>query len=288
MSNRLARIAEISYGRIERCAKEEPEENGILSLRDRDDKDVEKLHSVPPGPARRALRPLRRSTCPLSSRDVHEDRDLRMEDLEQRIEAAVEAVRDAVAILEGAGMGRGEAALKLVALVKSEIEDDDDGLPGGFGDNLSDKAFDPEQLAAGIVVELEHTNDPELAKEITKDHLRELPDYYTRLKEMEEEGEKELKSEAAEFQGQKVKLNDPTRNPSGSKKKFHVFVKDPKSGKVKKIQFGDPKMEIKRDDPERRKSFRARHKCDSEEAKDKTKAKYWSCYQWRKGKKVDN
>lgn len=94
-----------------------------------------------------------------------------------------------------------------------------------------------------------------------------------------------LIKESAEYQRKKVKLNDPIRNPSGSKKKFHVFVKD-KSGKVKKLQFGDPNMEIKRDDPERRKSFRARHKCDQE--KDKTTSRYWSCYQWRKGKKVNN
>lgn len=91
------------------------------------------------------------------------------------------------------------------------------------------------------------------------------------------------KSKANKYKNKR--LNDPIRNPKGSRKKFHVFVKDPKSGKIKKIQFGDPNMEIKRDDPERLKSFRARHKCD--EAKDKTKAKYWSCYQWRKGKKVD-
>jgi hypothetical protein len=97
----------------------------------------------------------------------------------------------------------------------------------------------------------------------------------------------ELYKTCAEHDGKKVKLNDPVRNPPGSKKKFHVFVKD-KSGNVRKVQFGDPKMEIKRDDPERRKSFRARHKCDSEAAKDKTKAKYWSCYQWRKSKKVDS
>ena len=94
-----------------------------------------------------------------------------------------------------------------------------------------------------------------------------------------------LVSISAKYQGKTVKLNDPVRNPPGSNKKFHVFVKD-KSGKVKKVQFGDPKMEIKRDDPKRRKSFRARHNCEN--AKDKTKAKYWSCYQWRKNKKVDN
>lgn len=95
-------------------------------------------------------------------------------------------------------------------------------------------------------------------------------------------------SVAAEYKGKKVKLNDPIRNPAGSKKKFRVYVMDPKTKNVKKVQFGDPKMEIKRDDPKRRKSFRSRHQCDSPAAKDKTKAKYWSCYQWRKNKKVDN
>lgn len=79
----------------------------------------------------------------------------------------------------------------------------------------------------------------------------------------------------AEHQGKKVELNKPKR---GGSKKFHVYVKDGQ-GKVKKVSFGDPNMEIKRDSPERRKSFRARHNCDS--AKDKTTAKYWSCQQWR-------
>lgn len=95
-----------------------------------------------------------------------------------------------------------------------------------------------------------------------------------------------LESFAAEYQGKKVKLNDPIRNPKGSKKKFRVYVRDPKTKKVKKIQFGDPNMEIKRDDKDRRKSFRARHNCDNPGPK--TKARYWSCYQWRKNKKVDN
>lgn len=91
--------------------------------------------------------------------------------------------------------------------------------------------------------------------------------------------------EAAEYQGKQVKLNDPVRNEPGSPKKFHVFVKGP-GGKVKKVQFGDPEMEIKRDDPDRLKSFRSRHNCDNPGPKDK--ARYWSCYQWRKGKKVDS
>ena len=92
----------------------------------------------------------------------------------------------------------------------------------------------------------------------------------------------------AEYQGRKVKLNDPIRTSENPKKKFKVYVKDPKTGNVKVVRFGDPNLSIKRDDPARRKSFRARHGCDKPQAKDKTKARYWSCYQWRKGAKVDN
>lgn len=66
----------------------------------------------------------------------------------------------------------------------------------------------------------------------------------------------------AEYQGRKVKLNDPFRLPSGSTKKFGVYVKNEK-GNIIKVTFGDPNMEIKRDDPNRRKNFRARHNCDN-------------------------
>lgn len=48
-----------------------------------------------------------------------------------------------------------------------------------------DSDYDPEQLAMGIEVEMEHTDDPAVAKEIAKDHLEELPDYYTHLDKME-------------------------------------------------------------------------------------------------------
>ena len=67
--------------------------------------------------------------------------------------------------------------------------------------------------------------------------------------------------EEAEYQGKKVTLNDPIRSSDG-KRKFHVYVKNEK-GNVIKLGFGDPNMEIKRDDPARRKSFRARHNCDN-------------------------
>ena len=68
------------------------------------------------------------------------------------------------------------------------------------------------------------------------------------------------------------------------KKKFKVFVKNSKGNTVK-VGFGDPNMEIKRDDPDRRKNFRARHNCDT--ATDRTTPRYWSCRQWRSSAKVE-
>jgi hypothetical protein len=92
--------------------------------------------------------------------------------------------------------------------------------------------------------------------------------------------------EEAEYQGRKVKLNDPFRLPTGSEKKFGVYVKNDK-GNVVKVTFGDPNMDIQRDNPERLKAFRARHGCDKDPGP-KWKAKYWSCKMWEKGKKVSD
>ena len=80
--------------------------------------------------------------------------------------------------------------------------------------------------------------------------------------------------EAAEYQGRKVTLNKPTK---GDVKKSKVYVKNEK-GNVVKVEFGDPNMEIKADNPARRKSFRARHNCDNPGPK--WKARYWSCKAW--------
>lgn len=82
--------------------------------------------------------------------------------------------------------------------------------------------------------------------------------------------------EKAEFKGQTVTLNKPRRIKGGNKK-FEVFVMS--GGKVKRVTFGDPNMEIRRDDPKARANFRARHSCDT--AKDKTSARYWSCRMWQ-------
>ena len=80
----------------------------------------------------------------------------------------------------------------------------------------------------------------------------------------------------AEYKGKDVELNKPFRTPDGPKK-FGVYVKNDK-GNVIIVRFGDPNMEIKRDDPERRKAYRARHKGDK--IHDKTKAGYWSWKFW--------
>ena len=88
---------------------------------------------------------------------------------------------------------------------------------------------------------------------------------------------------AAEYQGRKVTLNKPFRTP-GANKKFGVYTMGP-NGNVVIVRFGDPNMEIKRDDPKRRKAFRDRHNCDNPGPK--YKARYWSCRQWRGGKKVE-
>ena len=89
----------------------------------------------------------------------------------------------------------------------------------------------------------------------------------------------------AEYQGRKVPLNKPMR---GDSKKFKVYVKDPKTGNVKKVNFGhggssarkagQKTMKIRKSNPKARKSFRARHNCANPGSK--TKARYWSCRKW--------
>lgn len=79
----------------------------------------------------------------------------------------------------------------------------------------------------------------------------------------------------AEYRGRKVPLGKPMQ---GDVKKFKVYVKDPKTGNVKKVNFGDPNMRIKKSNPARRRSFRARHNCANPGPR--TKARYWSCRKW--------
>jgi len=103
--------------------------------------------------------------------------------------------------------------------------------------------------------------------------------YFDQMRDYRKNGRKLVfqgKADSSEYQGRKVKLNKPFRTPGGPKK-FSVYVKNEK-GNVVKVNFGDPNMKIKKNIPERRKSFRARHNCDNPGPK--WKARYWSCKAW--------
>ena len=123
-------------------------------------------------------------------------------------------------------------------------------------------------IGDGFVFELHDTDIESTTIEFTEDGIVvELDDLA-----MDVIGECYLME--AEYKGRQVPLNKPMK---GDVKKSKVYVKGP-SGKVVKVEFGDPNMTIKKHIPARRKSFRARHRCDSPGPKHK--ARYWSCRAW--------
>jgi hypothetical protein len=119
-----------------------------------------------------------------------------------------------------------------------------------------------------------------LLHQLIKECLEEVESEQTLCTECAIKFLQELKSNPiigeAEYKGRKVSLGKPFLTPGGPKKRS-VYVKNAK-GNVVKVNFGDPNMRIKKNIPARRKSFRARHKCDT--AKDRTSARYWSCKFW--------
>ena len=119
---------------------------------------------------------------------------------------------------------------------------------------------------------------PGLWENIRKKKEREGKDYKPAKKGDPDRPDPEAwkKAQSVEYQGRKVKLNKPFLTPDGPKKRS-VYVKNDK-GNVVKVNFGDPNMEIKKDNPARRKSFRARHNCANPGPK--WKARYWSCKFW--------
>ena len=88
-------------------------------------------------------------------------------------------------------------------------------------------------------------------------------------------GEEDDDIDEAKYHGREVPLN---KKMAGDRAKFKVYVKDPTTGNVKKVNFGDKTMRIKKSNPARRKSFRARHNCANPGSK--LKARYWSCKNW--------
>lgn len=88
-------------------------------------------------------------------------------------------------------------------------------------------------------------------------------------------GEEDEDMDEAKYHGREVPLGKPMK---GDVKKSKVYVRDPKTGNIKKVNFGDPNMRIKKSSPAHRKSFRARHHCENPGPR--TKARYWSCRAW--------
>mgnify|MGYP006266285809 CR=1 FL=1 len=121
-----------------------------------------------------------------------------------------------------------------------------------------------------VIEDLEFTNKRLCEGMMTSDMLEKivneaLYEYYSMTEDSLNE---------AEYHGKKVSLGKISR---GDVKKYKVFVKNGK-GKVVKVNFGDPHMEIKRDNPKRRKNFRARHHCENPGPR--WKARYWACRTW--------
>jgi len=112
-------------------------------------------------------------------------------------------------------------------------------------------------------------DDIEEADEITIEDNDDFHEWFGVLGFVEEDPMWE-----AEYQGRTVKLNKPMQ---GDVKKFKVYVKNPK-GNVVKVNFGSKEHKIKKSNPDRRRSFRARHNCDNPGPKHK--ARYWSCRKW--------
>src|SRR6056300_1249425 len=143
-----------------------------------------------------------------------------------------------------------------------------------YANRLANYMF--EQGYEDFDIEISAGDDVEVAEEETYDGDDFFEEYgvmwFNEDDEMDE----------AEYQGRKVKLGKPMR---GDVKKFKVYVKDPKTGNVKKVNFGHggtsakrKTMRIRKSNPKARKSFRARHNCANPGPK--TKARYWSCRKW--------
>lgn len=155
--------------------------------------------------------------------------------------------------------------------------------PINVSNRLEDSYMNIKELEVGMTIMVEDTicfvdyisrvSDSAYRVEYINEHAERGHEFFLKTDKIElvPENLEEEKKEP------KKKLNKPFRTPGGPKK-FSVYVRNEK-GNVVKVNFGDPNMEIKRDDPNRRKNFRARHNCANPGPK--TKARYWSCYQWR-------
>jgi hypothetical protein len=136
----------------------------------------------------------------------------------------------------------------------------------------------PTAADLGMKTQGSFAHHPDVEDELyEEDHgFTEMNFRITGDEEYEDWGE-QLDISEATYQGKKVSLGKPFLTPGGPKKRS-VYVQNDK-GNVVKVNFGDPNMTIKKNDPGRRKSFRARHHCDTNPGP-RHKARYWSCKAW--------
>jgi hypothetical protein len=173
---------------------------------------------------------------------------------------------------------------------EDEMEDEDDTEVDASGEDLNEYNFYCPEESEYVTAEEVAFNEeevveydiamkrPGLWENIRRKKKREGKNYKPAKPGDEDRPSKDAwkKAQGTEYQGRKVKLNKPFRTPDGPKK-FSVYVKNEK-GNVVKVNFGDPNMKIKKNIPARRKSFRARHNCESPGPK--WKARYWACKSW--------
>ena len=182
-------------------------------------------------------------------------------------------VRDVVRELENASSGLQESNIDLTQSGEYDQE----------GDMAKDDLHTIIRAARKLTGMLD---DNENMPEWVQSKINKAADYVdTAADYIESNKEQEVDIDEAEYQGRKVSLGKPTR---GDVKKFKVYVKDPATGNIKKVSFGhggtsakkagQKTMKIKKSNPARRKSFRARHNCDNPGPR--TKARYWSCRAW--------
>ena len=149
-----------------------------------------------------------------------------------------------------------------IALPKNLSEDEADEYANRLANYMFESGYDDFDIEIS-------TDDLEETDEITYEDDDEFFEDYGVMWFNEDD-----EIDEAEYQGRKVKLGKPM---AGDVKKFKVYVKNPK-GNVVKVNFGQKGAKIKKNNPERRRSFRARHNCDNPGPRHK--ARYWSCRKW--------
>lgn len=177
--------------------------------------------------------------------------------------------------------------IKSMAEDINNLVDEDDNLPSWIQDKITIAEHNMDAILGFLISQnpdafndYDETDEDELEDEELEEacnYLKKLNKFKSKdgnfqLYEVDESAYNELNE--AEYQGRKVKLGKIMR---GDVKKFKVFVKKP-NGKIAKVNFGDPNMRIKKNIPARRKSFRARMRCDNPGPR--WKARYWACRTW--------